>query len=317
MNQARETENMLNSLSEIRLPNGDKAFPDPDSLRLMLYDVTQLSVLKSYSDSITAMISAQDINNKRVLADDLQSNIDFEAEIARRISGTLKQFDRALQSETMTDTQRQMITSFRDSLSKEAQDVNIRYAEVQQAVSGIKEEFETLILNGKPLYTAAGDLVGLDQITPEAIISQHHLDTIAKYMDDDTKKYTDFDGLVNEIKNNRQETALLYRQRLQQNKEIGNVDNQSKIFVSDTQRRFADDKQDVNLAFRAVENVSRTAMADAGVLIRLLRDQQILGDLTDNLESIAFSSRINSELQARVAAKGPFGSASTRHSLIA
>ena len=316
MNQARETENMLNSLSEIRLPNGDKAFPDPDSLRLMLYDVTQLSVLKSYSDSITAMISAQDINNKRVLADDLQSNIDFEAEIARRISGTLKQFDRALQSETMTDTQRQMITSFRDSLSKEAQDVNIRYAEVQQAVSGIKEEFETLILNGKPLYTAAGDLVGLDQITPEAIISQHHLDTIAKYMDDDTKKYTDFDGLVNEIKNNRQETALLYRQRLQQNKEIGNVDNQSKIFVSDTQRRFADDKQDVNLAFRAVENVSRTAMADAGVLIRLLRDQQILGDLTDNLESIAFSSRINSELQARVAAKGPFGSASTRHSLI-
>ena len=316
MNQARETENMLNSLSEIRLPNGDKAFPDPDSLRLMLYDVTQLSVLKSYSDSITTMISAQDVANKNILADELQSNIDFEAEIARRISGTLKQFDRALQSETITDTQRQMITSFRDTLSQEAQDVNRRYAEVQQAISGIKEEFEILILNGKPIYNAAGDLAGLDQITPEAIISQQHLNTIAKYVDDDTKKYSDFDGLVNEIKDNRQETEALYRLRLQQNKEIGNVDNQSKIFVSDTQRRFANDKQDVNLAFRTVEDVSRTAMADAGVLIRLLRDQQILGDLTDNLESIAFSSRINTELQAQVAAQKPFGSASVRHRLI-
>lgn len=309
VNRAQNFAKMQEDLLKIKLPDGSPAFKE-DEIFTMLADITMIGSLKAFSDHTRLVISSQGIAKGVLTGDELIAGATQQIEIARRIQQTLNRFEAAAPHAVKEGT-KDIIESTQNVLKEELNRVNRDFDDAMNAVDSLQKEYDSAIAGGNPLRDDLGEVIDAE----EGINTSSYKRRIEQYTGDDAA-IANLDEWEKQVLQDRADFLAARRAELEANANMGEMDSHSVRFVQDAQEKFHQDQIDVDTAFRKVDNVSKTARADAGVVLRILRDNDLLEGLEGNLSDIQFSNRVNGELEATTLVAGEVKGRKVRRVLI-
>ena len=311
--QAKSYKQMTESLLEITLPNGEKAFNETEILTL-LANVTQIGVLRSYGEELSSVMNAQALAGKKYLSDELLQVTSAEAKVSQQISEILSKFD-SVADDSLSPATKNFVDTFRKTVREEQQRVDRDYNEAVRAHEAITEEYNNLVLSGRPVYDTTGELLDVNDIPPENFISSSYKATLAKYMDDD-RVITDMEAFEAEVVNKIREATELRQEELRELRNIGESSEASIRAVEDAKSRYHSQRAMIDMRFRSLESLGADLKADARVLITLLKDDTALKALDENLADINFGIEVNADLAAASANAGKLKGPAVRNTLL-
>jgi len=311
--QAKSYKQMTESLLEITLPNGERAFNEEEILTL-LANVTQIGVLRSYGEELNSVMNVQKLTGKKYLSDELLQVKSAEAKVSQQISEVLSKFD-SVADDSLSPATKNFVDTFRQTVREEQQRVDRDYNEAVRAHEAIEEEYNNLVLSGRPMYDTTGELLDVNDIPPENFISSSYKSTVAKYIGDDGV-ITDMEAFEAEVVNKMREATELRQEELRELRNIGESSEASIRAVEDAKNRYHNQRALIDIGFRNLESFGTDFKADAGALITLLRGETGLKALDESLADINFGIEVNSDLAARSANIGKLKGPAVRNTLL-
>jgi hypothetical protein len=311
--QAKSYKQMTESLSEITLPNGEKAFAENEILTL-LANVTQLGVLRAYAEELATVVNTQNLTSRKISADEMLTVETAAATVSQQISDTLNKFD-TLPLDGLTPETKDFVSNLNKTVREEQRLVDRQYNEAVRAHTSLTKQYEEMVLSGNPVYDANGDLMDVSDMFPEDFISSEYKRIVAKYVGDDGI-IEDFDAFEAEFSKVLTNADKIRKEAVENFSNIGESSQASIQQVENAQKRYQANRAQIDAKFRKVESLGENARADAGVLIALLNGDTGLKALDENLADINFGIEVNADLAARTTNVGKIKGAPARRILV-